>query len=121
MFFVGGCAVEPVEAHHADDSNASSGAQCCPGEKHSPGLIGGDQGPGLSVGYRDEMLSMPLEFIRLQVLPSSTVQSLVITPILGMAIRCHSPDGILKTHGRSHMRRPVKSSQIPVLVNNGQK
>lgn len=61
MFFVGGCAVEPVEAHHADDSNASSGAQCCPGEKHSPGLIGGDQGPGLSVGYRDEMLSMPLQ------------------------------------------------------------
>lgn len=61
-----------------------------------------------------------LELVRLQILAGTAVQGIMIAPIPGVHVCGHSPNCILKTQGRAHVRRSVKRPQVVSRMNDGQ-
>ena len=97
--------VQPVQSHHLDQLDASRNAHGDSGKYQAAAFVHGDESPGLRVSNCHEMLPIflipvstrmdvwchtrrpaHLEFIGLQILPSSTVEDVVVTAVLVVAV-----------------------------------
>lgn len=67
----------------------------------------------------DKLLETNPEFVFLEVVSTPPMKDIMIGRVLLMAKRSHGPNGVLKRHRRSQVRRRVESLHVAGRMNDG--